>query len=1235
MTVSFPISPEENPREQFRRLLIPEEEQKANQESGSDNQEPKGHDDQGHRDDEKHPNEKAESEKLEGEQSAIPQPSKTEEPPDNAAGQGWSPDTQDQPAASESPAQPTNAPASGATPPSQHSRTSAPHPPPLGETPHNPPPALGTMGMPVPPRADEPDMSAVRPRPSTASAPSERDSQPQPSASRPQAAYPSRPSSIGKQPSGSRPGQPSTGKQPSTFAYPPSAASRSQGVPPRQRQTTGYQPAAPNRPPPVSGHPSYPVGFPSSGMAGQPPSVKAQANIRKSLGCAARMTILAVFALTLVCLCAGSFMIYEYYSISRKLPPIDNLRERTSTFETTYIRDRNGNLLYEVIDPSAGRRTYVTLDKISPYLLASVIATEDKNYYTHGGFDPMAILRAFWQNLRGGETVSGASTVTQQLVRILFLSTEERNQRTYIRKVREALLAAEVTRRFSKDVILELYLNEIYFGKLAYGVEAAAQTYFGVSANQLTLGQAAFLAGLPQAPALYDVYTNREAALNRQRDVLQLVWDLAQERGGCIKAYIDGTPQDVCIDANTLQAAYDQIQNYDFNTPGVQMRFPHWVNYIKAQLEAQYDPATIYRSGFTIDTTIDPALQEAAETLVKQQVANLAGNHATDGALVAINPATGEILAMVGSADFYNEAIDGQVNMAISPTRQPGSSIKPLTYLAAFEKGWTPATLIWDVPTSFTPSGDPYDPVGLTYTPVNYDGRFHGPVTVRTALANSYNIPAVKTLQSVGIYDDPNMPGEDGMIAMAKRLGITSFTRQDYGLSLTLGGGEVSLLELTGAYAVIANSGVKIPPVSITRILDHTGKVVYEYKAPQGAQVIRPEHAYLISSILSDNEARAPMFGNTSPLALPFLAAAKTGTTNEFRDNWAIGYTPDLAVGVWVGNADNSPMVNTTGLTGAAPIWHDFMITAIGQIKGGNPTPFNRPSDIVDRIICAISGTEPSSSCPSQRGEVFAADQPPLPASQDLWAKVKVDTWTNLRASTMCGDFTKEIEVINVTDPWARTWLTQNEQGRAWAEQMSFKSPFVFIPDRECTMSDSRPLLAFTSLTEGQTILISPLEIFGQVDATTDFGGYRLEWGQGEKPETWIRLDERGTPVKQPEKLISWDLLTEKEGSPMPGGLITLRLYLRSMRDTFAELRIHITLGVPTTTPSPTPTPTPTETATATPTPTETPTVTPVPTDTPVPVPTSFATDHPLPTDTPVPTDTPPPPPTPTETPSP
>src|SRR6185436_18238656 len=375
---------------------------------------------------------------------------------------------------------------------------------------------------------------------------------------------------------------------------------------------------------------------------------------------------------------------------------------------------------------------------------------------------------------------------------------------------------------------------------------------------------------------------------------------------GCIE--VSNSPEPICVDPVSATQAADSMKVYNFKPLSFDSKYPHWVNFVRAQLEAKYDAQTIYRSGFIVYTTLDPRLQDQAQALVTDQVAQLTDKNAHNGALVAIKPSTGEILAMVGSPDFNNEAISGQINMADSPTRQPGSSIKPINYVAAFEKGWTPATLIWDVPSEFPPSGDPND-TREPYRPVNYDGRFHGPVTVRTALSNSFNIPAVKTLNFVGVYDDPNTPQKDGMVGMAERLGITSFTRPDYGLSLTLGGGDVSLLQLTSAYSVFANYGKKVPPVAILKIVDFEGKVVYEYQPPQPEQVIRAEHAFLISSILSDNEARSWMFGRNSMLNLPFQVAAKTGTTNDFRDNWTLGYTPDLATGVWVGNADYTPMV--------------------------------------------------------------------------------------------------------------------------------------------------------------------------------------------------------------------------------------------------------------------------------------------------------------------------------------
>ncbi|MCL4559363.1 MAG: transglycosylase domain-containing protein [Chloroflexi bacterium] len=906
---------------------------------------------------------------------------------------------------------------------------------------------------------------------------------------------------------------------------------------------------------------------------------------RKSAGCALRGLIGLLFVAVLLGLAAGSFGVYQYYTIAATLPNVSDLRQKASQFETTRILDRNGNVLYEILDPNAGRRTYVPLDKISPYLIAATLATEDKDFYTHPGFDPLSIIRALYQNYTSSAITSGASTITQQLARALLMTPEERNQRTIQRKAREIVLAAEITRRYSKDEILELYLNENYYGNLAYGIEAAAETYFNTTADKLTLPEAAFLAGLPQAPSVYDIYTNRDQTLNRQKAVLILMYQDSQEKN-CID--VSNNRQPVCVSETDVANAAAETESYEFKPPAMDIRYPHWVTYVRSLLEEQFDPQTIYRSGFTVYTTLDPGLQDQAQQIVKDQVDKLADKHVTDGALVAIKPNTGEILAMVGSADFYNDAIAGQVNMAISQTRQPGSAIKPLTYVAAFEKGWTPATLIWDVPTGFPPSGDPNDP-RPPYEPTNYDEKFHGPVTVRTALANSYNIPAVKTLNFVGIYGNADNPDQGGLINFAKRLGITSLTRNDYGLSLTLGGGEISLLQLTGAYAVFANDGRLVPPVAITKIVDYNGNVVYEYHPPSGDQVVRPEHAFLISSILSDNNARAPMFGTNSVLNLGFPAAAKTGTTNDFRDNWTMGYTPDLAVGVWVGNADYTPMLDTTGVTGAAPIWAQFMKVAIQSLTGGNPAPFVKPPGVVERVVCAVSGTEPSQWCNSQRSEFFAADQLPPSSANDLWQKATVDTWTGLSASSACGDYTEDKFALNVKDPTAINWIKTAQKGEDWAVSLGFTKPITFAPERACKADDPRPILSFTGLSDGQIITANTLDINGVVDASADFGEYRLDYGVGDNPSEWKTLMEHGTaPIKQPGKIYTWDL------KDMPAGRITLRLYLQSSKNTYAVKKIHLDLQVPTPTPTLTVTPSPTATFTLTPTPIP-PTNTPVP----------------------------------------
>lgn len=894
----------------------------------------------------------------------------------------------------------------------------------------------------------------------------------------------------------------------------------------------------------------------------------------------------------------GLFLLFQYYSIARTLPSVGDLRQRASQFETTHIYDRNGNLIYEIVDPNAGRRTYVKLNEISPYVLAATIATEDKNFYSNPGFDLFGIVRAMLQNYTSGETVSGASTITQQLARALLLSPEERGQVTVKRKAREIVLAAEITRNYSKNDILELYLNEIFYGNLAYGIEAAAETYFNTTADQLNLAQASFLAGLPQAPAIHDIFSNREETLMRHKDVLNLIYQASKE-SNCIKVSNSELP--ICVSLDDAVAAAQEIEKYPFQPRSFNFPFPHWVTYITQQLEDRFDAQTIYRSGFRVYTTLDPDLQNYAQQTVRRQVDALASKHATDGALVAIRPQTGEILAMVGSADFFNDAISGQVNMAIAP-RQPGSSIKPLTYAAAFEKGWTPASLIWDVPSEFPPSGEAND-TRPPYKPVNYDNKFHGPVLARVALGSSYNIPAVKTLQYVGIYDDPKTSTADGFINFAKRMGITTLNRNDYGLSLTLGGGDVSLLELTGAYSIFANSGNHVPLYSISRIEDHQGNLVYQRESATPKQAIKPEYAYMISDILADNSARTPAFGANSVLRLPFTAAVKTGTTNDFRDNWTLGYTPDIAIGVWVGNADYSHMENISGVEGAAPIWADVMKYAIQKYNGGVPSPFIQPAGIREEIVCAISGTLPSDKCPSQKREIFVANQPPLPKTEDLWQVVKLDTWTGLLASEACADYTEEKVTLKVSDPWAIKWIKETKEGKEWANRMGFSDPIIFFPQRECKSSDPRPTVMFVGLANGMTITRSPLDLYVIVTTPANFRQFVLMWGAGDNPMSWDIMMDSKQQFKEPTKVYTLNLYK------INSSRFTLRIAVQSSSETWINYDVHLNLILPTLVPTLTPT--------MTPLPTETPwlTETPIPpTDTPLPMPTETPINTEIPT---------------------
>lgn len=818
---------------------------------------------------------------------------------------------------------------------------------------------------------------------------------------------------------------------------------------------------------------------------------------------------------------AGAVLVYAY--VAPQLPPPEELAQRAVAFSSSKIYDREGRLLYEVIPPGGGRRTTVPLSSISPYLIMATVATEDARFFQHRGVDPIAILRALWQDIKAGKAVSGASTIPQQLVRNLLLPPEEKSQRTLKRKVKEAILAAEISRRYSKETILELYLNEIYYGNMAYGAEAAAQTYFGKHASELTLAEASFLAGLPQAPATYDPYTNFKAAKARQADVLRLMVEAG---------YI--TPEEA-------RKAYQE--ELKLVPPRFEMRAPHFVMYVRRLLEQRYGPEVLYKAGLRVYTSLDLNLQEMAQEIVKRQVEKIKERKVTNGALVAIKPQTGEILVMVGSADFYDEKISGQVNMALAP-RQPGSAIKPITYLAAFEKGWTPATVIWDVPVEF-PDG---------YKPTNYDNRFHGPVTVRIALGSSYNVPAVKALQFVGIHS---------FLEMARRLGITSFTRSDYGLSITLGGGEVSLLELTAAYAVIANGGRKVPPVAILRIEDAAGRVLEEYTPPPGDQVISPQHAYLITHILADNWARTPTFGPNSVLKLSRPAAVKTGTTDDWRDGWTIGYTPDLVVGVWVGNADNSPTKRVPGVRGAGPIWREFMEKALANVP---PKDFHRPPGIVEAEICAKSGAKPSEYCPERRIELFVAGTEPNDPSKDFYQKVRIDRLTGKLATEYCPSNLVEERIFEVYPP----------EGEWWAWQHNIPQP----PKEYCPLHTFPPEVRIDYPLEGQT-LQGLIEIRGTAKAP-DFSHYIVEYGLGPDPAQWTAIAGPVWVMVENGLLALWD------SSLVENGLYTVRILAFDRVGNFWEARVRFTVFNPVPTPTPTPTPEPTPVP-ATPTPTATP----------------------------------------------
>lgn len=619
------------------------------------------------------------------------------------------------------------------------------------------------------------------------------------------------------------------------------------------------------------------------------------------------------------------FVPYNTWLFLKSLPNPQLLTQRDLEVSTK-IMDRNGQLLYEIyVDQN---RTPVKLEDIPLVVKQATIAIEDHDFYYHPGFSIRGIFRALSEILVHKQ-IQGGSTITQQLIKSALLTPEV----SVIRKTKEIILAFWAERLFSKDQIFEMYLNQVPYGGTAWGIESAAQTYFRKSVTQLTLAEAALLAGLPAAPSEYSPFgSHPEKAIVRQHEVLERMQ---------IDGYITAEQKQ--------QAIATQLR---FAQPRIGIRAPHFVMYIKELLEKTYGPRLLERGGLRVVTSLDLSIQEKVEEIVKTHIDNLSALQVGNGAALITNPRSGDIIAMVGSRDYFDTARDGNVNVVTAP-QQPGSSIKVIPYAAALENGMTAATIINDAPVVYQTAGSP------PYAPVNYDGKFHGPVPLRHALGNSYNIPAVKTLESIGL---------PAALEKAKAMGIDSWSSDPsrYGLSLALGGGDVTMLEMAKVYGSLANMGKRQDLRPILQVSDYTGRVLEDHRPTKSTDAVKPEVAWIISNILADNAARTQAFGPNSSLIIPgHTVSVKTGTTNDKRDNWTVGYTPSYTAVVWVGNNDNSPMnpYLTSGITGAAPIWHDIMV----EILKGHPDETQPKPDTIVSLPCYfgkieyfISGTEPT-----------------------------------------------------------------------------------------------------------------------------------------------------------------------------------------------------------------------------------------------------------------------------------
>lgn len=864
------------------------------------------------------------------------------------------------------------------------------------------------------------------------------------------------------------------------------------------------------------------------------------------------LSIVGVVLLVMLTGIGTALSAYGYYA--QQLPEPGEIQQVESSFANVKLYDRTGQiLLYEIVDPLGGDRTWMELPDIPLHFRNATIAIEDKTFYTNPGYDAEGIARALWNNLTGGQ-IQGGSSITQQLVKNVLIDPVQRTEISYDRKLQELILAIQISRQYSKDQILEWYLNTNFYGNLANGVEAASQVYFGKPANELTLAESAMLAAIPQSPALNPI-DNFDLAKERQ----QIVLDFMVEQG--------------YISQQEAEIAFATPLNIQPPEERFDLLAPHFSIEARHQLEEIVGPSGMYEGGLTVYTTLDYDLFLQTECAARSHVARLSGqpsttiiaasdgspceaanylpplapidqsadHHVNNAAVVVLNARTGEVLAMMGSLDYHNAAIDGNFNVATAE-RQPGSAFKPFTYLTAFQQGYTPATMTLDVRTAFDVGSN------QPYTPENFDRQYHGPVSVRTALANSYNVPAVQVMQWVGI---------DDVIRTAHAMGINTLDRgvDQYGLSLTLGGGEVNLYDLTYAYATFANLGEMrgrpIPqderrpgfrtlnPTFILRIEDRDGQTIWEYgklNTSDTNSVVDAALAYLINDILADDEARQPSVGENSALLLSRPAAAKTGTTNDYRDNLAVGYTPQVVTGVWVGNTDNSPMIEMPAIVGAAPVWKAVMEYAHRDLP---VETWPRPPSIIEQTVCVPSGLLPTALCPATVQEIFVQGTEPQ-TYDDMYQVFRVNRETGLLATVYTPPELIEERRYQIFPAAAADWVSNQNIPQPPTGYDTIGAPTTLGP-----VAIAEPL-PFSYVRGAVTIKGNASD--------PSFRLYRLAYGEGLNPTTWIQIgQDQFSPAYNNKELGIWDARNLD-------GLYSLRLTVVKGNNQIVESVIQVTV---------------------------------------------------------------------------